>query len=571
MRTLTADLLLIHPPAVFEFRNRRDICFPYWSTTGDVSITPLYEHFPLGFKTIQSYLRQQGFDVKIVNLSSVLLMFPKLNAEKLLGRFRALVFGIDLHWMVHVQGALEIARLVKSIHPEVPILFGGFSATYFAEELILYSQVDMVLKGYDTHEPMRILLDTVKGDRRLEDVPNLVWKDKDKLVHSNETVHRPRTFLSHIDWSELRFPSGSSSFPVPEIISSQCVGCAFNCNWCGSSREAFHRMMKVEDPVVLKDPRETELEMDTLRQVSNIERFHFYSVGNYNEGRERLLKFFDMLGSVRFRSVSFEFFHLPDDSLVEAMVSANAKTSISLSPQSHDFRIASLAGRYAFTMDQMEAWIERALDRGIMEITIWFCIGMQGQTVESVWQTLRYCEKLLEKFRGKRVVPVICPMLPFLDPGSTFFEKPEAYGYRLFFRGVEDHKMGMQRASLINRMNYETRWMSRKTIVETGYEAIGLLFEMKGASGLLPSKAARDVASKLDDALRFLRVVHEIDCIQDEVGRAHELERIGDEIRRRNQEVLFSGVQSQKFPVYQEIGHRWFDEIPVDLRGAKRS
>ena len=153
--------------------------------------------------------------MKIVNLSSVLLMFPQLNVQKLLGCFGALVFGIDLHWMVHVQGALEIARLVKSIHREVPVLFGGFSATYYAEELILYSQVDMVLKGYETHEPARILLETVKADGRLEGVPNLVWKDKDNIVHSNGIAHRPRALPSHIDWSALKIPSGSRSFPIP--------------------------------------------------------------------------------------------------------------------------------------------------------------------------------------------------------------------------------------------------------------------------------------------------------------------------------------------------------------------
>ncbi len=57
-------------------------------------------------------------------------------------------------------------------------------------------------------------------------------------------------------------------------------------------------------------------------------------------------------------------------------------------------------------MDQLEAWVERATDRGLMEITVWFCVGMQDQTVESVWQTLGHCEKLLKRFRGKRVIPI---------------------------------------------------------------------------------------------------------------------------------------------------------------------
>ena len=38
------DLLLVHAPTFFDFRDRDDIYFPYLSTSGDVPITPLYEY-----------------------------------------------------------------------------------------------------------------------------------------------------------------------------------------------------------------------------------------------------------------------------------------------------------------------------------------------------------------------------------------------------------------------------------------------------------------------------------------------------------------------------------------------
>ena len=40
---LSADLVLMHAPAFFDFRERRDIYFPFLGTSGDVPITPLYE------------------------------------------------------------------------------------------------------------------------------------------------------------------------------------------------------------------------------------------------------------------------------------------------------------------------------------------------------------------------------------------------------------------------------------------------------------------------------------------------------------------------------------------------
>jgi hypothetical protein len=47
---LSADLLLLHAPAFFDFRNRRDIYFPFLGTSGDVPITPLYEYSPSASK-----------------------------------------------------------------------------------------------------------------------------------------------------------------------------------------------------------------------------------------------------------------------------------------------------------------------------------------------------------------------------------------------------------------------------------------------------------------------------------------------------------------------------------------
>src|SRR5688572_18027509 len=155
---INADFVLIHAPASFDFRGRGDIYYPYLSTSGDVPITPLYEYFPVGFKTIQRFLSDRGFEVAILNLSTVLLKYPHVDVKAVLGAIDAKLIGIDLHWMVHVQGSLEVARLIKELHADTPIIFGGISSTYYAKELIQYPFIDMVMKGYDTHEPLITLL-----------------------------------------------------------------------------------------------------------------------------------------------------------------------------------------------------------------------------------------------------------------------------------------------------------------------------------------------------------------------------------------------------------------------------
>jgi clorobiocin biosynthesis protein CloN6 len=62
-------------------------------------------------------------------LSTLLLKYPTCDVNKLFRNVEVKVFGIDLHWMVHVQGSLEIAKILKALHPHVPVLFGGISST----------------------------------------------------------------------------------------------------------------------------------------------------------------------------------------------------------------------------------------------------------------------------------------------------------------------------------------------------------------------------------------------------------------------------------------------------------
>jgi clorobiocin biosynthesis protein CloN6 len=215
-------------------------------------------------------------------------------------------------------------------------------------------------------------------------------------------------------------------------------------------------------------------------------------------------------------------------------------------------------------MPAMEAWIDRALDLGIYQIDVWFFIGMPEQDEAAVQRDVDYARHLLRRFAGRRVMPYLCPMIPFLDPASTFFERPDEHGYHVFFRSAEEHRVGMTRASLINRINYETRWLDRRALVDVGYAAVRRLTEAKAEFGQLPSGIARSVMARMDDAIDFIKVVHAVDEIEEAPVRTRELRSLGGEIRRRNEQVFFGGVANQAFPIDRAVGGRWFDELGWD-------
>lgn len=558
---LEADLLLLHAPAIFEFRNRRDIYFPFLGTSGDVPITPLYEYFPLGFKTLQRYLGDRGFTVKIINLSSLLVRYPQLKLETVLESIDVTVIGIDLHWMIHVQGSLAVAERIKISRPDISIVFGGISSTYYAAELMRYPFIDMVMRGYETHEPMCALLSEMASKRNLNNVPNLVWKDDLGNIVENDFAHKPNVFACGIDWSTNPERPNSKTLPILELMSTQNAGCTYNCGWCGGSREAFQRIYNRQRTVARKSRDEIRIEFESTHCLDDAERYHLYSVGSYNEPRSGIEFFIDRISESNFKSVSYEQFFLTPTHILKRMAAANSRTSITLSPESHDLRISKLAGRGVYTNRQLEEWIEKALEIGIYNIDIWYFIGMPEQDKLSVDGTIAYCKRLLEKFQGKGVNPMICPMIPFLDPASTFFENSYDHGYHVFYRTVEEHRSAMERASIINRINYETKWLSRSDLVNVGFRAVRSLMEAKGQVGMLPSAIAKNYVRQIDDALDFIDIVHRVDCMTDNKARRRELDHLGDDIQQRNDTVLFSGVMNQAFPVNRSIGGRWFDEL----------
>jgi clorobiocin biosynthesis protein CloN6 len=208
--------------------------------------------YPIGFFSIKQRLHEQGFNAEIVNLASLMLMHPQLDVERLLARLDAPVFGFDLHWMAQCHGSIELATKLKAIHPEALIIFGGISATYYADELIQYPAVDVVVKGYDTLEPVTQLMQTVKrGDYAFDHIPNLLWKRKGAGPVSTGFTHKPMRNYNDatVDWSYYQKAQGYST-TSKLIMTLPNTGCAMDCPWLtellwGSIKPSFRKIISV--------------------------------------------------------------------------------------------------------------------------------------------------------------------------------------------------------------------------------------------------------------------------------------------------------------------------------------
>ncbi|MDD3399349.1 MAG: cobalamin-dependent protein, partial [Candidatus Methanomethylophilaceae archaeon] len=193
-----SDIIFLHAPSVYDFRKKPIF---YGPVSDVVPSSPVFEMYPIGFMTLSSHLERAGYRTRIANLAVQMLADPDFDAERKIERLEADVYGIDLHWMPHAHGAIEVAKLVKKHHPDAKVEMGGFSASYYHEELIRYPEVDLVMRGDSTELPTVQMMDVLSKGGDLSEVPNLTWKDDSGKVHVNDLSHVPEA----LDWLEFDY------------------------------------------------------------------------------------------------------------------------------------------------------------------------------------------------------------------------------------------------------------------------------------------------------------------------------------------------------------------------------
>jgi radical SAM superfamily enzyme YgiQ (UPF0313 family) len=205
--------------------------------------------------------------------------------------------------------------------------------------------------------------------------------------------------------------------------------------------------------------------------------------------------------------IVLEFFDIPPLDYLGVMADSIPYLNIQFSPETHDPQIRNAFGR-PYDNQRMEEMIGGILKRGCNKLDLFFMVGIPGQDAESVIQTVDYIDYLLERFgKTKKLFPYISPLAPFLDPGSLVFENPEEYGYKLFYRTLEEHRKALLQPGWKQMLNYETKWMSRDQIVESTYSSALKLNRIKFKHGLIKEEKFKEIERRIGQAQSIIQAI----------------------------------------------------------------
>jgi B12-binding domain/radical SAM domain protein len=558
------DLILLHAPSVYDFRKLPILFGPISDL---VPSTPIFEMYPVGFSSIAEHLERNGIHVRIINLALRMLKDDHFDAARLIAKLHPRAFGIDLHWLPHAHGSLEIAALCKKHHPDIPVIFGGYSATYFHQDLIRYPQVDFVVRGDSAEEPLRQLLVALKENKSLGEVPNLTWKDGKKEVHANPLTHVLlaldeysnnysnlfRSAIKYLDLKSLIPIHDWWEYPITAVMT--CRGCTHNCVFCGGSRFGLDRFCSRESCAF----RSPEKVADDILSISRYTNAPIFVVGDLRQAGESYGQ--TLLSRIRpvrpKNQVVLELFTPAAESYFQMVAEAFPNFNFETSPESHDEKVRRATGKF-YTNEEMEKSIRFALDSGCSKFDVFFMIGLPQQTPASVMETIDYCEYLMKTF-GRRLNPFISPLAPFLDPGSIAFEKADEVGYRVFCKNLEDYRKALLAPSWKYTLSYETKWMTRDDIVESSYQAGLRLNRLKEHFGLLEKETADRTEKRILLAREMIRKVDEI-ILLGEPERSRKLMALKETFDRVSMSTVCD-KEEIKWPVF-----RWRLNFPNIIR-----
>lgn len=568
----TPDLILLHAPSVYDFRKESIL---YGPVSDLVPSTPVFEMYPIGFTTMAEFLERAGLRTRIVNLAVRMLDDANFHVEEHLRRLDAAVFGIDLHWLPHAHGSVEIARLVKRLHPDRPVLFGGFSSTYFHAELIQYPCVDFILRGDSTEVPLLALVSYVRegGTARpapgsadyavLEKIPNLVWKDSSGEAHVNPLTYSPDNLddllidYTHVLKAVVRYRDLASykpfrnwmRYPITAALSVR--GCRYNCITCGGSACTFRGIHNRNKPAY----RSPEKLAQDIRRIGEYSHGPVFLLGDIRQpGKDYTDRFLSAISGYK-KPVFIELFDAASADFFKQVSQALSNVTVEISMESHDEEVRRGFGR-PYSNEAIERTMDYALEAGVQRLDLFFMVGLKKQTYESVMNTVEYSRQLLQRNarRGdNRVIPFISPLAPFVDPGSQVYENPEKHGYRLFCRTLEEHRQALLAPSWKYVLNYETEWMSRADIVNSTYEAGRRMNAIKAEYGVISQQAAEATDKRIAQAVTLMA---EIDRIIETTPDAEQRTTKFQELKQKVDQANLSTVCDKR-------------ELEVNLKGMR--
>ncbi|MEM3714411.1 MAG: hypothetical protein QXF82_05625, partial [Nitrososphaeria archaeon] len=157
------------------------------------------------------------------------------------------IYAIDLHWFFHSEGGIQLAEMCKKYHPNSIVILGGFTATWFYEEILSkHNYVDAIALGEAEQSIVRLVNAYLKN-QDLSEVPGIAYRENNLI---KTTMSSPPPTLDDLNFIELSLLQnwknylkigleGYNDNNIPLFWVTIARGCIYNCIYCGGCYNSY--------------------------------------------------------------------------------------------------------------------------------------------------------------------------------------------------------------------------------------------------------------------------------------------------------------------------------------------
>ena len=217
--------------------------------------SPYFFYIPMGSFGLCNALGKEELEARIFNPA----LYPETEVRQrlfaVLDTLQPTHVGLVCHWQETAHGLLAALEMVRTWDAEVVTLCGGFTASYFAEDLLrTVTELDYVVVG-DPEVPVTQLLRSSPPAA----IANLVWRENDTIRRSEEHWLMEQPLFDSLAFADCSclvdapryFEKIKTKLGFPVLLGR---GCVFDCEYCGGSRHAFRLHSGRSTPVTRSLP-----------------------------------------------------------------------------------------------------------------------------------------------------------------------------------------------------------------------------------------------------------------------------------------------------------------------------
>jgi radical SAM superfamily enzyme YgiQ (UPF0313 family) len=390
---------------------------------------------------LASYLYQRNVEVRIVPLNHEKY---EETIQRELAKHKPKYAAISCKWWDTLYSSTYIATLIKKFNPAIITIAGGYTASFFAKELVENTDFDVVIRG-DGEEPLFRLVTgqqpincVFKGDKELIPVrKQYVQKDNNMkdiyLIENLEDVVSDTNVLNSYIWTG-------------KGCNETCVYCAANA-W--NTKQSFGRTGFIYRPIelILREIEILSKYPESSRITFDFDPLHGKVLENY---------YLELFSSLKRKKYNCYFcsWSLPSKTLVDSLAETFNFVELCIDVQTPSDRLRKYLGdrhllKAYFSDEALEDVVAHCHRYDNVMIDLSTLMGLPYEQDDDVEAIKIFSDYFYDKFENVRY-PYVSPMN--VEPGSFLLRNPDRYNMVLFRRKFEDF-MQYTKRSFENNIN----------------------------------------------------------------------------------------------------------------------